>query len=977
MKSAKKSAALAALLVTLVPELASAQAPAAPSAAPPPPVAPPPAAANAPPEVADLAGDAPDPARPAPAGKGVVWGVVTDAVSKEPVLEASVTVNGTKKKVTADLDGRFRLELPPGSYELRVWYEGHKARKIQNVTVAADKVARLDVKLDPDKVVEEVVEVEVTPERASAQTQLLIRRNAAQVGDAVSAQDIAKTPDRNAADAARRVVGATVIGNKYVFVRGLGDRYTNSLLNGTPLPSPEPDRQAVPLDLFPSLILSDLTIAKTFTPDMPGDFVGGSVRINTRELPETFLFQATLNAGFNTQTTFSERPSYAGSSSDWLGVDGGARAFPKEIPDYKIVRLGPKPDGGTISADEIAYYGKKMNSPMAPTRTTSWPNLGGSVVVGDTLRLGKGQELGYIAALSYGRKFSHKKDEIIRTFTVDESAPETLIQRNDYKAETGLDQVSWGAYGTATWKPHKNHKVVLTGLHSRSSDNEAREIEGFSEERGANLRDQRLRFVSRALTFGQLAGTHKLTDVGDAVLDWNLALSHASSDEPDTRETVYVLDGESGKYAWDAGTLSGSHFFGKQKETSYGGGLDWTQPLIKGESGTKLKAGGLFGKRARTFDARRFRYLPKGGTNPEVFNEAPDQLFTNQNIGTALALEEYTRPNDSYTAGQDIYAGYLMADTWLVPRVRVIFGARVEASRQSIDSFDPFAVKLEHVKTELNTTDLLPSVAVVIKTSKDSNLRASATRTVARPQLRELSPFVFTDYFGAREIFGNPNLRRTSVYNGDLRFELFPGSGEVLALSLFYKQFVDPIEQIIIPSNQGIISFQNAKGARAVGAEIEARKGLGFISPVVRDLGLLANVTLVYSRVELDNSGVSVQTNDQRALAGQSPYVINAGVDYSAEKTGTRARVLYNVSGPRIAQVGALGLPDVFEEPRHQLDITAAQKVGKHLDLKLSAENITNAPVRFTQGKSATGEANAVNEYKLGATFTLGATLTY
>lgn len=957
MKRSMTRAALAALLVSLASKGALAQTPPAPPA--------------------EIESDSPDPARPAPAGKGVVWGVITDAQSKEPLIEAAVTLDGSKKTIRADIDGRYRLELSPGTHALRVWYEGHKARKVQNITVVAGAVGRVDVTLDPDKVVDEVVLVEVTPERASAETQLLLRRNAAQVGDAVSAQEIAKTPDRNAADAARRVVGASVVGSKYVFVRGLGDRYTNALLNGTPLPSPEPDRQAIPLDLFPSIVLSDLTITKTFTPDMPGDFTGGSVRINTRELPEKFLFSATLSAGFNTQTTFAERPSYAGSRLDWLGIDGGARAFPKEIPDYKIVRLGPKPDGGTISSDEIAYYGKKMNSPMATTRSASFPNLSGNVVVGDTFSLGKGQELGFIAALSYGRKFLRKKDEILRTFTVDPGLPGTLIQRNDYRAETGLDQVSWGGYGTVTYKPAKNHKVVLTGFHSRSADNETREIEGFSEERGGNLRDQRLRFQSRSLSFGQLQGTHLLSALDDAVIDWNLSLSHAASDEPDTRETVYVLDGETGKYAWDAGTLSGSHFFATQRERAYGGGLDWTQALIKGDRPTKLRAGGLFSRRSRSFDARRFRYLPKGGVDPEVFNGAPDELFTTKNIGSALVLEEYTRPNDAYTADQNITSGYLLADTFLHPRVRVIGGARVESSHQGIDSFDPFAAELAHVVTSLDTTDLLPSFNVVIKTTQASNLRLSATRTVARPQLRELSPFVFTDYFGAREIFGNPALRRTSVYNGDVRFELFPAPGEVLALSLFYKQFYDPIEQIILPSNQGVISFQNAKGARAFGAEIEARKGLGFLSPVIADLGVLANVTLVHSRVELDGSGVSVQTNDRRALAGQSPYVINAGLDYGSEKTGTRARVLYNVFGPRIAQVGALGLPDVFEMPRHQLDLTAAQRIGKHLDLKLSAENLTNAPVRFTQGKNAAGGANAVNEYKLGATFTLGLTFSH
>ena len=932
-----------------------------------------------PPPVVEAASDEPDPARPAPAGKGVVWGVITDTASKEPLLDATVSVVGTTQKATADLDGRFRLELSPGTHEVRIWYEGHQARRIQALTVVAGAVQRVDVGLDPDKAtVEEVVEVEVTPDRASPTAQLALRRNSASVGDAVSAQEIARSPDRNAADAAKRVVGATVVGGKYVFVRGLGDRYSNSLLNGTPLPSPEPDRQAVPLDLFPAIILSDITVAKTFTPDMPGDFAGGSVRINTRELPDHFIFQATFSAGLNTQSTFADRLSYSGSSTDWLGIDSGARGFPKDVPDYKIIRLGAKPDGSTITPDELTRYGRKMNSPMSSTKTVSLPNMTGSVVVGDTLRFGVAQELGYTVALTYGRRFSRRTGEIIRNYVENVEAPGTLAVFNDYTAETGLDQVSWGGYATATYKPGKNHKIVFTGLHSRSSDNEVRQIEGFVDE-GYDLRDTRLRFVSRSLTFGQLAGTHKIEAAGGAILDWNVALSNATSDEPDTRETIYGRDQGTGIYGWRTGSLSGSHFFGEQGETSHGGGLNWTQPLRGGDLFTKLRIGGLFSRKARTFASRRFRYIQTPGADPgEAFNQPSDQLFSSQNIGPVLQLREDTRPNDAYTANQDIYSGYMMVDSWLASRLRLILGARVEASQQNIDSFAPQAATAdEHVKTELNPTDFLPSVSVVVKTTKDSNLRFSATRTVARPQLRELSPFLFTDYFGARDIFGNPDLKRTSIYNGDVRFELFPAAGEVVAVSGFFKQFYDPIETIIFTgSSSGTISYQNAKGAKTVGAEFEARKGLGFISPAVKDLGILANLTLVYSRVELDAAAGGAQTNQVRPLAGQSPYVVNAGLDYGNETTGTRARILYNVSGPRIAQVGFAPLPDVYEQPRHQLDITAAQRVGKHVDLKIGAENLTNSPVKFTQGKTATGEATSVNEYKLGATFTLSATIT-
>lgn len=953
---------LGALCAPLVPGLAFAQ----------------PAAAKAPAAARDTAeeGDAPDPARPPSAGRGVVWGIVAHAKTREPVIEAQVTVMATQKKVQADLDGRYRLELPPGTYELRVWSEGFKAQRVKSVVVTGGRVTRLDVALPPDdKVVEEVVEIDVTPDRASPVAQLELRKNAAHAGDAVSAQEIAKSPDRSAADAARRVVGATVVMNKYVFVRGLGERYSNALLNGTPLPSPEPDRQAVPLDIFPSLVLSDITIAKTFTPDMPADFAGGSVRIHTRELPRAFFVQANAWIGANTTSTFAPYLTYQGSKLDALGLDGGARALPSTIPDYKIGRGLTRPDGTFITPEELTAYGRSINSVMATRTATTPPNHRFNFALGNTWRVGGEQELGVIFAASYGRRFERRINEIIRNFNVDAQSPDGLRMFNDYAATTGTDLVTWGTYGGVTYSPSKNHKISVTGLHSRSSENEARVIRGFSEERGADVTDTRLRFQSRSLTFGQLAGSHKLVGAGGAVLDWAGFLSLATSDEPDTRETVYSRDAELGLDTWDRTTLSGAHFWGKQRETSFGGLVDWALPLVKGDEFTKLKLGALLNRRVRTFSARRFRFDQSLHPNYEVFNLPADKLFTAQNIGPNLDISEYTRPNDAYDAGYGVYAGYLMVDTWMHKRVRVILGARVEAARQSLDSFDPYAAALTRTSTELNTTDLLPSVNVVVKLMKDLNVRLAATRTVARPQLRELSPFTFTDYFGAREMTGNPNLQRTSIYNGDVRLEWFPGVGEVLALSGFYKQFYQPIEQIILPTNQGVVTYQNAASAQVMGLELEARKGLGFLGSALKDLTILANLTLVKSRAELDAAQIGIQTNNVRPLQGQSPFTVNAGLDFSPEAWGTRLRLLYNVFGPRVAQVGAFGAPDVYERPRHQLDLFAAQRINQHFDVRLTAENLLDAAVQFTQ--TTTAARYVLNQYKTGATLFLGAEYTH
>ncbi|MCC6899685.1 MAG: TonB-dependent receptor [Polyangiaceae bacterium] len=925
---------------------------------------------------ADEGDEGESPARPPPKGKGVIWGVLTDTKLKEPLPEATVTVVGTKVKAITDLDGRFRLELPPGTYAIRFFYELHKAERVQGIVVTAGQLVKVDAQLVPDEKAVDVVEVETEADRASMEGLNLTRKRAAATGDAVGRVEIAKTPDRNAAEAARRVVGANIVDGRFVYVRGLGERYTNALLNGVPLPSPEPDRQAVPLDLFPSLVLEDLTIVKTFTPDTPGDFTGGSVRINTREMPSKLLLSASLGLGFNTRTTFQERLSYQGSSTDWLGFDGGARKLPSSIPDHKIGPNVPRPDGSVPTQAELTGWGRDMNAFMSTEGATSLPNYNLSLVGGDSFDLGEKRRLGTLVALTYGRKFLRRSGEEIRTFGLDGNGE--LQQKNDIEGETGFDQIGWGAFAGVSYEFNPKHRIGLVGFHSQAGDKEARVFEGFHEERSAIIRETRLRYVSRALTFGQLRGEHELSELDDAKLDWSLFASRAGRDEPDTRGTIYTYDSGLDAYTFEDDALSGSHFFAEQKEKTYGGALDFTQPLLQGDAPASLKLGTLMSFRDREFDARRFRYRQVPGADPNLLLLPPDQLFTDGNIGTALALQEDTRANDSYTADLNVYAVYLMSDTSLSKRLRFVAGQRLEVARQGIESVDPFAPNVGKVSTRLDTTDLLPSASLIFKATDSANLRASVTRTIARPQLRELAPFSFTDYFGGTNVEGNPELDRTLITNGDLRFEYFPTASEVLAFSTFYKHFDGAIEQVLQAQGAvaGIATFDNADSASLIGVELEGRKGLGFLSQSLKDVSLIANLTLARSRVSLDPEKATFVTNPDRPLSNQAPWVVNAMLDYGSQDLGLKARLLYNISGRNIVTVGTNGLPDVYEQPRHSMDAVVAKDLGKHVELKLSATNILNAAHVRTQGETDDGD-NVVRKYQDGSTFSLSGTYNY
>jgi len=883
-----------------------------------------------------------------PAPRPTLEGQVTSREDQAPLPGAEVSVVDLKLVVAADDAGRFALALPPGVHTLRVVADLHKPARLKNVRVTAGRTTKLVITLEPDEdAVEELAPVEYEPDRNSAAGQVALRRNAAGATDAVGAQDIARSPDRSAADAVKRVVGASVVDGRYIVVRGLGDRYTSSLVDGLPVPSTEPDRTSVPLDMFPSLVISDLSIKKTYTPDLPGQFAGGTLDIRTRKAPDKFTFLATLGLGLNGETTFARRPSYAGGGLDWLGLDDGTRKLPATLPRERITRLRPD---GTVDPN-LTDYGKALATPIGLDDTMSLPSGTGSLLVGDTLKLG-GQSLGYVASLGYTRRFQRRKDEILRTYGVDPSRPGELVRFNDYRVETGTDTVNVSGYGSLEWKPNKDHGVTAIGLLSRNAEIEARRITGFNDEQQAEVRDERQRFVARQLMYGQLRGEHRFPASGLGELGWSLGYGRATSSEPDLRESVYVADAEQG-FSFREGTQSGQHFFASQGETTRTLGLSYKHPVREGERPVKLELGGTGTLRGRSFEARRFRFLRNRAAPPEVFRGAPKDLFTPDNVGPALELEEWTRPTDTYAARYDVLGAYAMADVSLHERLRVVLGQRLERSVQSIDSYDPFAADTsEAVSSKLERVDLLPSANVTLKTSERTNLRFAVSRTVSRPQLRELAPFIFSDFFGAREILGNPELDRAKIVNLDARAELFPGDAQVLSASFFYKSFSSPIEPIILPTSRGVLSYANARGAVNAGVELEARKSLGFLHGALSELSVLGNLTLVHSRVELDPAAQGIQTTQSRPLAGQSPYVVNLALDWEHPATKTRARLLYNVYGARISQVGQNGLPDVYEQPRHIVDASVGQGIGEHVELKLSLENLFNAPVRFSQGES-------------------------
>lgn len=922
---------------------------------------------------------------PPPKGRGALVGVVREP-DGAPAMDTYVGVVGTKIAVLTDIDGAYRLELPPGSYVLQFVAELHRPLRSEALVVTTGGLTRLDATVELEGTAEEpAVETVIKVDTQSVEGLLLERQRGAAAGDAVGRAEITKAADRNAAEAAKRVVGANLEGSRFLFVRGLGERYTNALLDGFPLPSPEPDRQAVPLDLFPAQILESLTVVKTFTPDVPADFAGGSVRIATRRIPEKLTLSGSVSVGFNTQSTFADVLGYQGGSLDFLGIDDGGRALPEDFPSSKVVRGVERPDGSLIDREAITAYGRELDTPMTARASLGAPNLSGNLVAADSWALGNWGRLGALAALVYDRRIERIAEGRLRTWGFGSGGDDELTTRNDLTLERGAEIVSWGGLGSVTLEAGEDHRISLTGLYTRSADVRASRLHGFHEERSASLTETRLSFVSRQLVFGELSGSERIAPLGGLRVDYGVGLARATRDEPDSRGTTYQYDGTLKAFAFEDDSTSGSHFFSGQGETTWAGTLDLTQPLAREKELFELKLGGAFDLRDREFLARRFRFRPDRKKGAEGFDLCPgpsfaegcqERLFSEENIDSgALELEENTRENDGYRAGLRVVAGYLMLDARPIHTLRVTLGPRIEASKQTITPFDPVNPNLPTEERELSDVEVLPALALAYSPIERANLRLSLTRTLARPQLRELAPFSYVDYFGGREIRGNPELQNTSVVNADTRFEWFPTAREVVAVSAFYKRFVDPIEQVIQAStgSAGVVSFDNALGGDLFGVELEARKSFDMIVPELRPLTMIANVTLAHSVVELDPARAQELTSATRPLSAQAPYIVNAALDFDPTDWGFRARVQYNVVGPRLVQVGTHGIPDIYELPRHGLDVSIAQRIGPHVELRGSATNLIDGPVvkahQLDRGEAVT------EEYRLGRSFSLGVQL--
>ena len=901
-----------------------------------------------------------------------ITGTVIDNDTETPIAEVSIRVTDTQIRVKTDETGTFSLALPSGTYKIHAsapFYNTFVITDFQVITGAAP--APLQIKLTPQVVKLDAIKLPVRLSQSSERGLLEKRMRSSRIEDSISTEEISRLPASSAGEAIKRVTGVSIVGGRYVFVRGLGERYSNTLLNNVEIPSPEPNRRVVPMDIFPASLLASLQTVKTFSPDQPGGFAGGSVQVFTKDFPEELTMSLSMSSGFNTQATGEEGLTYPGGGLDFLGFDDGSRALPNivrdEAADLPIRERGRFTPLG-FTPKEIQEFGQSFSNVWSPERRQVPVNQGYKFSLGNSNKL-FGKEFGYLGVISYGNSHSYGT-QVRNAFRI--GLNQTLSPVTSYNVERSGNEVDWGSVLNASLRFSPEHLLSIKTLFTHTAEDETRTWAGFNADRNTDMQSTRLRYVERQLFSGQLAGMHDFNfgepvlegpEQPDVSMEWRLTYSRASRDEPDTRENIYEDRGD-GTFTFRDVTHSGSRFFFDLEDDEYNARLDWKIPL--GAEGL-FKFGGLLRDRARTFDVRRFRFLPADQVDATVnLSDPPEILFQAQNIAPRVfELRESTRSTDNYLAGHNIYASYLMLDLPITAKWQVMTGVRLESSDQTVTTYDPFTASRKEIQANLETRDWLPGLNVTYRLTERMNLRLAASRTITRPDFRELAPFEFTDFVGGRTILGNPELERTQIDNFDFRWETFPQIGGILAVSAFYKRFQKPIEQIVQPQAEVRITYENAEGANNYGLELEARQNLGILTEALRKFSINTNAALISSQVVLPED-VGIQTSSERPLQGQCPYIINASIGFEDPNWGISSAIAYNIFGRRLSEVGNHGVPDVYEQPRGQLDVSFSRTVANYFKFSVSAKNLLNPYVHYKIGDAT------YLEYKLGRAFSFG-----
>lgn len=894
--------------------------------------------------------------------KGTIVGILTDKNANNQSLPfANVLIKGTNIGTNTDIDGKYSISIAAGSYTVQFSFVGYESVEIP-VTVLANETITLNKTLGSAGFTLEDVVIKTTRKRNTETAVMLEIKEAKQVVSAISAEQISKGTDSNAAQAIQRVPGVTIVDGKFIMIRGLSERYNNVLINNSVAPSTEVDKRTFAFDLIPSNAIDKMVIYKTGSADKPGDFSGGIINITTSENITDFN-RVSLGFGYRVDTSMKDQFQSEGSKTDFLGFDYEFRTLPSTFPSAALINTYPQV--GVVASNT------KLQNNFNPTKNTAFLDNSVGFAFGRNKKFKNGMSLQSLNSLNYSNSFQTYQRQFTRYTTLNEGESRPPLWLN-YLDDTYQNESRITFLSNWILKLNNNNTLKFKNLLNQIGENETiiRNGNNFLQRGDDLFRNYLLGYKSRSIYIGQLEGIHKLNDKNQ--IDWVTGYNYMYESEPDLRRFRTIKDSSNPDAPYEMIDPSSTNlfdtgrYFGTLSEYSVNNGANYTHTIdrVKNdeELGTiKLKTGYYVDYRKREFDSRYVSYyLPDLGIDRinEIKQLPLTTIFNSDNVNTTNGwiMREGTRTIDSYSADNLLTAGYVYGELPL-KKFDITGGVRVEhniLSLQSVTDFGP-----ENIKNPV--TSVLPSLNIGYNISERSLLRLAYSKTVNRPEFREIAPFLFYDYENEAARVGNSKLKTAKIDNLDLRYEFYPTKGETVSLGAFYKKFDQPIENVTqITTEQPQFNYANADNAYNYGLELEIRKSFKemtdnlFLSRISTNI----NASYIVSKVDL---GAAVTSQAQvRALQGQSPYIVNVALGYTDE-TGFSTNLTYNRFGNRIFSVGDRNFPTIYELSRNNLDLTIA-KTYKQTTVKLGIQDLLNAKYQFFEDSNRDEKINKNND---------------
>jgi TonB-dependent receptor len=884
-----------------------------------------------------------------------------------------------------DIDGKFSIpNVKPGTYNLSVTFVTYKAHLIPDVVVESGKISEIQVQMQED--VSELKEVVITGTREINNDMALITaiKESKLVVSGISAEQITRLPDKDAAQVMMRVPGVTIVDSRFVMIRGVSERYNQVMINNAIAPSTEIDRRSFSFDLIPSGTLDQLLIYKSGTPELPGDFAGGVIQVNTKNAGEDNFVSVSVNTGYRNNTTFKNYVQSEGSNTDKFGFDDGFRSLPQYFPSTNSLK------SSTRTSQTRQGAGRSLSNNFGNTTKETPLDMGFNIGFGRRFNIGK-IEASNLTTFGYSNSYQNKTVTFNRylSYTPGQETP----NRFEYNDNYYNNDVRISVIHNWQFLIGDRHKIEFKNLFNQLGEHQTILRTGRDSLQGPQYDRQNYayHYLSRSIYSGQLQGSHASVDERNQYT-WVVGVNYLNRNEPDYRRFRTYRDkiyrGTEEAFTMQlppsANLFETGRFYSKLEDVGYSHGLNFERKFgAKDEKRTPTLKAGYYGEyKTRTFDARYLSYLYPGTFDQSVgqslIQQSIDQIFAPKNIKTqdGFVIEEGTRPTDHYTGTNLLVAGYVGGSV-PIKKFDISGGIRVESNTQQLES----KTDTDDINVDNPIISTLPFLNVAYNLSERSLLRLAYSRTVNRPEFRELAPFLYYNFEMELGVTGNKNLKTADIDNVDLRWEMYPNPNEMVSIGTFYKRFRNPIEtylQITTESPQQ--TYGNAPEAFNWGVELELRKSLASLVASEFFRNLYVNLNASYIKSEVDLGAQAISQTRIRPLQGQSPYIINSGLYYSDDERGFSVNTAYNIFGERIFAVGDNNFPTIYELPRHSWDFSISKKLKQKFEIKFNVQNLLNSKFRFYQDSDENGEvsANSVDDpilvYRTGTQFTLGLT---